>query len=231
MQHVFISYVSENRKEIDRLYKALVSHGIKVWLDQNDIPPGLRWETEIRRAIQQGLFFIACFSKEYHERDKTYMLEELTIAIGELRQRPADRVWFIPIKLNECEIPDFDIGRGQTLQGLQYVSLYEDWDSGMQRILDVIQPERPKSTISDNTVKEQHAQNKQHIESEVQEYLKHDDKAREEDNLDYTRRNDMGLANWFSTFCSNIQVQNSGIISTRYKNITRRLNTDFWDTT
>ena len=41
----------------------------------------------------------------------------------------------------------------------------------------------------------------------------------------------MGLANWFSTFCSNIQVQNSGTISTRYKNITRRLNTDFWDTT
>ena len=41
----------------------------------------------------------------------------------------------------------------------------------------------------------------------------------------------MGLANWFSTFCSNIQVQNRGKISTRYKNITQRLNTDFWSTT
>ena len=41
----------------------------------------------------------------------------------------------------------------------------------------------------------------------------------------------MGLADWFSTFCSNIQVQNRSVISTRYKNITRRLNTDFWDTT
>ena len=40
----------------------------------------------------------------------------------------------------------------------------------------------------------------------------------------------MGLANWFSTFCSNIQVQDGGTISTRYKTITRRLNTDFWDT-
>ncbi len=38
----------------------------------------------------------------------------------------------------------------------------------------------------------------------------------------------MGLANWFSTFCSNIQIQDGGTISTRYKNITRRLNTDFW---
>ena len=41
----------------------------------------------------------------------------------------------------------------------------------------------------------------------------------------------MGLADWFSTFCSNIQVQNRNVISTRYKNITRRLNTDFWNTT
>ena len=40
----------------------------------------------------------------------------------------------------------------------------------------------------------------------------------------------MGLANWFSTFCSNIQVQDIGTISTRYKSITRRLNTDFWST-
>jgi hypothetical protein len=40
----------------------------------------------------------------------------------------------------------------------------------------------------------------------------------------------MGLANWFSEFCSNIQVQDGGTISMRYKNITSRLNTDFWST-
>ena len=36
----------------------------------------------------------------------------------------------------------------------------------------------------------------------------------------------MGLADWFITFCAKIQVQDGGTISTRYKNITRRLNTD-----
>ena len=41
----------------------------------------------------------------------------------------------------------------------------------------------------------------------------------------------MGLANWFETFCSNIQIQDRDTISERYKNITRRLNTDFWSTT
>jgi hypothetical protein len=41
----------------------------------------------------------------------------------------------------------------------------------------------------------------------------------------------MGLADWFSTFCGNIQVQNGAAISRRYKAITKRLNTDFWGTT
>ena len=40
----------------------------------------------------------------------------------------------------------------------------------------------------------------------------------------------MGVANWFRTFCAKIQVQDGGTISTRYRNITRRLNKDFWRT-
>ncbi|EHT0829205.1 nucleotidyltransferase [Escherichia coli] len=39
----------------------------------------------------------------------------------------------------------------------------------------------------------------------------------------------MGLAEWFCGFCSNLTVKDGGTISTRYRNITKRLNTDFWD--
>ena len=41
----------------------------------------------------------------------------------------------------------------------------------------------------------------------------------------------MGVADWFSCFCGTLQVRDAGTISQRYKAITRRLNTDFWDTT
>lgn len=41
----------------------------------------------------------------------------------------------------------------------------------------------------------------------------------------------MGLGNWFEDFCGNLQVNSRNVISTRYKNITRRLNTDYWATT
>ena len=41
----------------------------------------------------------------------------------------------------------------------------------------------------------------------------------------------MGLADWFRDFCSNLTVKDRGTISTRYHNITRRLNSDYWNTT
>src|SRR4030095_12227610 len=41
----------------------------------------------------------------------------------------------------------------------------------------------------------------------------------------------MGLADWFREFCDAIRVQNTSTISQRYRAITKRLNTDFRDST
>ena len=141
MRHVFISYVRENEKAVSRLYHDLTSHGIDVWLDRNKIDPGVRWKKAIRQAIQSGAFFIACFSSEYNERDKTYMNEELIVATDVLRQQSFDKVWFIPIKLNECEIPEEDLGGGKTFKDFQWVELYKDWDTGIHSLLKSISPE------------------------------------------------------------------------------------------
>jgi len=140
MAHVFISYVHENQEAIDRLYADLTRHGVSIWLDKSNISPGENWRQAIGRAIREGAFFIACFSREYSARSTTYMNEELALAIEMLRQRPADRSWFIPVRLNECEIPDQDIRPGEALQDIQWVDLYNDWSDGIQSILDVTQP-------------------------------------------------------------------------------------------
>ena len=139
-QHVFISYIRENRDDVNKLDKELTARSINVWLDRRDLGPGDRWKREIKKAIHDGAFFIACFSKEYHKRAKTYMNEELALAIEQIRQLHIDRKWFIPIRLDDCEIPDIDIGPGETLQDFNYVNLYEDWETGIQDILNVIQP-------------------------------------------------------------------------------------------
>ena len=138
MAHVFISYVREDAQSVDSLCDSLRENGVKIWIDRNDIPPGARWKKAIRKAINEGDFFIACFSPSYIKKEKTYMNEELTIAIEILRQKPVDRAWFIPVLLSQCEVPDRDIGAGETLLDLQQVRLYEDWEIGIKHILSVV---------------------------------------------------------------------------------------------
>ena len=73
MPGVFISYVRDNQKMVDRLCKDLTTHGAKVWLDRNNITPGKRWKQAIRRAIREGSFFIACFSPKIDTYEKGIM--------------------------------------------------------------------------------------------------------------------------------------------------------------
>ena len=133
MNKVFISHVEENRDQVLELIEAIEPFTSLVWRT-GDIDPGGRWKNSIKNAINEGAFFIACFSQEYYNRDSTYMNTELIIAIETLHERHIDKAWFIPVKLNECEIPDRSIGGGETLRDLQYIELHKDWDIGIQRI-------------------------------------------------------------------------------------------------
>jgi HEAT repeat protein len=144
--HVFISYVRENREIVDQLAAELFRNGVTVWLDRNDIEPGARWKDAIKKAIREGKFFIACFSEEFNQRDRTHMNEELSIAIEELRTRPAHRTWFIPVLLNETHIPTRQISSVEDLSDLQMVNLSEDWDEGINRIIRVLGHEDPVLT-------------------------------------------------------------------------------------
>jgi len=145
--HVFVSYVRENQEQVDQLCEELTKHGVKVWLDRNDIKPGMRWKDAVREAIRSGSFFIACFSQEYRSRGRTYMNEELALAIEELRLRSINRIWFIPVLLSQCDVPARSIGGGETLLDIEWVTLYGNWEAGIKRILDVIKPIPPEVQI------------------------------------------------------------------------------------
>jgi TIR domain-containing protein len=140
MPHVFISYVRENQHDVVRLSKALRRNGIRVWLDRDSIQPGVRWKTAIRKAITDGAFFIACFSAEYASRKRSYMNEELQLALDEIRLRPRDRAFFIPVILSPTKIPDIEISSRETISDLQWVDLTEDWKKGIKSILSVVAP-------------------------------------------------------------------------------------------
>jgi hypothetical protein len=138
MAHVFISYVRADADKVHRLALDFYQRGIDTWTDR-DLRPGQHWKMTIRRAIQDGVAFLPCFSSEVLARDRTYMYEEIATSIEILRQIPTDRTWFIPVRLELCALPPIDISAGLTLRDLQWVDLFPDWDSGVAALASAIQ--------------------------------------------------------------------------------------------
>jgi transcriptional regulator with XRE-family HTH domain len=123
--HTFISYIREDSGAVDRLQKMLEAAGVRVWRDTADLWPGEDWRAKIRHAItDEALVFIACFSSKSLGRRRSYQNEELVLAIEQLRMRRLDEPWLIPVRFDNCEIPEFDIGAGRTLSSLQRADLF-----------------------------------------------------------------------------------------------------------
>lgn len=155
MRHVFISYVREDSLEVNRLTEELSAAGVSIWLDREEIRAGTRWKQVIRKAIQEGDFFLACFSSHYYRRVATHMAEELRLAIDHLRKIPDGRTWFIPVLLDECPPPESSISDYETLADLEQVRLYDDWDTGILKLIAAINPtvdERRDADLSNQTL-------------------------------------------------------------------------------
>jgi TIR domain/NNMT/PNMT/TEMT family len=129
--HAFISYVREDSRQVDQLQRTLQAAGVPVWRDTADLWPGEDWRAKIRHAItDSALVFIACFSQASLSRGKSYQNEELTLAIEQMRLRSPENPWLIPVRLDECEIPERDIGGGRTLTSIQRADLFGDRSGG-----------------------------------------------------------------------------------------------------
>jgi Bacterial dnaA protein helix-turn-helix/TIR domain len=139
----FISYVREDAYHADRLRRILEAAGVSVWLDtsDHDLWPGQDWRLEIRRAItDSALVFIACFSSRSAARIRRYPNEGLLLAIEQLRTRRPDVPWLIPVRFDDCLMPDLDLGGGRTLASIQRADLFgEHREVGITRLVTTVQ--------------------------------------------------------------------------------------------
>jgi len=137
--HAFLSYVREDESRIDGIALALREAGIPIWRDTNEIWPGEVWTRRIRDAIiDQTLVFVAFFSTNLCMKETSYQREELNVAVEELRKRDLSRVWFIPVRLDECDLPHFEIG-GINLNHFHRVDLFgPNGAAELQRLIDGI---------------------------------------------------------------------------------------------
>src|SRR4051812_2494692 len=96
---VFLSYASPDRTRVKRVFDALDSQGVKVWMDSECLLPGQNWEFEILRALESAALVIAFVS--HNSVDRTgFVQKELKIACDKLRERPLSRAYLIPVRLD-----------------------------------------------------------------------------------------------------------------------------------
>jgi len=125
--YAFISYVREDAADVDQLQHDLEFAGVSVWRDTADIWPGEEWRRSVRKAItNDALAFIVCFSHQSLARSGSYQNEELMLAIEQLRRRPLDVPWLIPVRFDDCLVPDIDLGAGRSLRSIQRADLFGD---------------------------------------------------------------------------------------------------------
>ncbi len=124
-RHVFISYDPANSGEAGIVQTALEAAGVRVWNNLAEVRPGEVRQDRIRQAISgSALVFLACFSKASTSSVRSRQHEELSWAMRELRQRHPAVPWLIPVRFDDCVIPDLDIGAGRSLQSLSTADLF-----------------------------------------------------------------------------------------------------------
>jgi hypothetical protein len=106
----FISYVHDDKDEVDRLQRELEDDGIVVWRDLDQLFPGDNIKDVIARTIRDRSFaFISCFSRRRANRSSTVANRELATAIDVLQDH-ATSSWFIPVAFDDSPLPDLMLG-------------------------------------------------------------------------------------------------------------------------
>jgi hypothetical protein len=107
-------------------------------MDKESLRLGEPWMQKLRAAIRDGAFFVLCLSKQLAARPSSVVYREIDMALEELERGHGDQTWFLPLRLDDCPIP-------QEVAKFKYVDLFPDFDSGavtlVNRLLERLMPE------------------------------------------------------------------------------------------
>ncbi|ROI05359.1 SUMF1/EgtB/PvdO family nonheme iron enzyme [Microcystis aeruginosa FACHB-524] len=148
---IFLAHASEDKPAVLALYDRLKQAGYKPWLDEEDLIPGQIWRDEIPKAIKASQIFLACLSGKSAKQG--YIQRELRIALDTLGQMLPGTIFFIPMRLEECEIPDLRMSEvGLNLRDIHRLDYWKE--NGFEQLERAIthqfnpEPEEPKQPLS-----------------------------------------------------------------------------------
>ncbi len=122
---IFISYARLDAGEVTQLYHRLKAAGFHPWIDREDLLPGVKWRVAIEKAIREADFFLLCISPRSSNR-RGFLQREINAALDLWEERMTDDIYFIPLRLEECEIPE-------RVDEFQCVDWFED--GGWERLM------------------------------------------------------------------------------------------------
>jgi formylglycine-generating enzyme required for sulfatase activity len=102
---VFLCHSSADKPAVRELYQRLCADGIDAWLDEENLLPGQDWQREIPRAVRQSDAVIVCLSRGSINK-AGYIQKEIKFALDVADEQPEDTIFLIPLKLEECEVPE-----------------------------------------------------------------------------------------------------------------------------
>jgi hypothetical protein len=104
-RRVFLCHASDDKPKVRELYAFLLAAGIDVWFDEERLLPGHDWELEIRQALRSSDVVIACLSNRAVTK-RGFVQKELRMALDVADEQPEGRIFFIPVLLEECQVPE-----------------------------------------------------------------------------------------------------------------------------
>ena len=134
---IFLAHATEDKEYVRFLYKELKKNGLEPWLDEVNLLPGVRWDDEIKEAIKNSRFFLACLSK--HSVSKNgYVQKELRTALAELEQKSFNSIYFIPALIEDISLPNITVGT-INLRDYQAAKLYKE--NELEKLISVFRKE------------------------------------------------------------------------------------------
>jgi hypothetical protein len=130
---VFLCHGSEDKESVRELSRRLRQAGIKTWLDEEALLPGQDWAREIRLALREATVVVVCLSSTSVSK-RGFVHKEIRLALDIADELPEDRVFIIPVKLEECIVPE-------RLQKWHWVDLWKE--GGFERLLLSIRAQHP----------------------------------------------------------------------------------------
>lgn len=108
---VFLCHASTDKPKVRELYRYLKKRGIQPWFDEEDLVGGQDWQVEIPKAIATSDAIIICLTKNSVDKEG-YIQKEIKFALDKALEMPEGRIFLIPVKFEECEVP-FTLSRYQ----------------------------------------------------------------------------------------------------------------------